>query len=149
MKFRAAISEPNLNLLLEKNLPPDAPVRNLRVALYSGKARISGSAIKILSIPFSIDAAPVISNGVRVGFDLKTGSVVGIGLPSAVIEAIEQAVNRAVAVDLTKLPIPVFLDEARCEPGRLTLIGRARIVWPPASAAKTVLPFAPRDLPQD
>ena len=148
MKFRAAISEPNLNRLLAANLPPDAPYRNLKVALYSGKARISGSAVKVLSIPFSIDAAPVIANGVRVGFDLKTGSLAGIGLPSAIVEALEQTVNRAIALDLTKLPVPVFLDEAKCEPGRLTLVGRARIAWPLAAAGKTTLPFAPRDLPQ-
>ncbi len=148
MKFRAAISEPNLNRLLTANLPPDAPVRNLKVALYSGKARISGNAAKALNLPFSMDAVPVIANGIRVSFDLRTGSVGGVGLPAPVVEAIEQAVNRAVALDLTQLPFPVFLDEARCEPGRLTLIGRARIAWPLAAADKAVMPFAPRDLPQ-
>lgn len=148
LKFRAAISEPNLNRLLSANAPQDASVRNLKVTLYSGKARISGSAVKVLSIPFSLDAVPKIANGIRVSFDLKTGSLVGIGLPSAIVDAIEQVVNRAVALDLTKLPFPVFLEEAKCEPGRLTLVGRARIAWPLASAGKTVMPFAPRDLPQ-
>ena len=147
MKFRAAISEPNLNRLLAANVPQDAPVRNLKVTLYSGKARINGSAVKVLSLPFSLDAALQIANGIRVSFDLTTGSLVGVGLPSAIVEAIEQVVNRAVALDLTKLPFPVFLEEAKCEPGRLTLVGRARIAWPLASAGKPVLPFAPRDLP--
>ena len=144
VKFRAAISEPNLNRLLAANLPADAPVKNLKVALYSGKARISGNFVKTFGLPFSLDAAPVIANGVRVRFDLKTGSLVGIGLPSAVVEAIEQVVNQAVEIDLTKFAVPVFLDEARCEPGRLTVLGRARIVWPPAPSGPSLLPFAPR-----
>src|SRR5438270_14084499 len=35
--FRAIISEPNLNRILDVNVPSGAPVRNLRIALFSGK----------------------------------------------------------------------------------------------------------------
>ena len=143
VKFRATMSELNLNRMLTANLPPEAPVRNLKVALFSGKARISGTLVKVIGIPFTIDATIKIVNGVRVIFDLTTGTLVGLGLPSAVVELIEQSVNRAVSQDLTKLPVPVYLEEVRCEPGRVTVIGKARIIWPPPPAVQNILPFSP------
>ena len=144
MKFRATMSEPNLNLLIQANFPADIPIRNLHIALFSGKARISGQLHKVISLPFTVEATLLITHGVRVGFDL-TDVRAGIGMPAVLVEMLEQAMNRACELDLTKLPFPVYLDEARCEPGRLTVVGKARVIWPPVAAGQIVKPFSVRD----
>jgi len=149
-KFRVAISEPNLNRFVEANLPADAPVRNLRVALFTGKAQVKGNLVKsVMSLPFSLEATLQIENGVRVKLDCKASSVGGIGLPAAAVDLIEKYLNEKLALDLREAPIAVWLEELRCEPGRLTAIGKARIVWPPeALPATPIPPFSARELPE-
>src|SRR5471030_1793564 len=44
-RVRAMMSEENLNRLIAANLREDAPVRGVRIALLSGRARISGKAV--------------------------------------------------------------------------------------------------------
>src|SRR5690348_14027857 len=69
-RVRAMMSESNLNRLVAVNLPTDAPVRSLHIALLSGRARISGNAsISIVPFPFSVEAIPRVENGVRVTLD--------------------------------------------------------------------------------
>lgn len=143
--FRLAMSEPNLNRLLEANLPADVPVRNLKVSLFSGKARISGQYVKLIALPFTLDAVPRVENGIRIMLDCQ-GATAGVGLPAPVVKGIEQLINEHLQLDLSELPIPVWLNELRCEPGRLSAIGRARGIWPPDKAKQSAAPFAPREL---
>ncbi len=133
-RVRAVMSEANLNRFVTASLPDKAPVRGLHIALLSGKARVSGKAlISILPFPFSIEAIPRVENGVRVLLDCRSATL-GIDLPRAVVEILEQKVNDALSLDVSRLDIPIWIDEVRCEPGRLTAVGRARFSWPPAAA---------------
>jgi len=83
-----------------------------------------------------------VENGVRVFLDWQDMKL-GLALPSALREALETHFNKT--LDLSALPIPVWLEELRCEPGRLTAIGRARIAWPLPSRSPAAPPFAPRE----
>jgi hypothetical protein len=145
-RFRAIISEPNVNRLLENNIPDDAPVRNLKIAFLSGKAHISGSYIKMISLPFTVDAVPRIQNGTRVLLDFQTVSAGGVfALPQSVVETLEKMINEKLDFDLAQAPVPVWLDTLVCEPGRLTATGRVKIVWPPS--VTPLAPFTARESP--
>jgi hypothetical protein len=145
-RFRAVISEPNVNRLLENNIPADAPVRNLKIAFLSGKAHISGNYIKMMSLPFTVDAVPRIQNGTRVVLDFQTVSAGGMfSLPQSVVESLEKLINEKLDFDLAQSPVPVWLDTLVCEPGRLTATGRVKIVWPPS--ATPLAPFTARETP--
>jgi hypothetical protein len=134
VRVRAVMSEANVNRLITSRLSPDAPVRGVAIALLSGKARISGKAlISIVPFPFSVDAVPRIENGARITLDFRTATL-GIDLPRAIVDILEQRINEALGLDLSDLEIPVWIDELRCEPGRLTATGRARIERPPRHA---------------
>ncbi len=140
-KVRAMMTEANVNLMLAGNVPADAPVRNLSIAILSGKVRITGHVVKsVMSLPFTIEAIPRIDNGVRVWLDFQSSKMV-FNMPSSVTEMIEQQINKQLSIDLSKLPFGVRIDEIRCEPARLTVLGKASIVLPPAPAA--ALPTAP------
>lgn len=145
-RFRAVISEPNVNRLLANNIPADAPVRGLKIAFMSGKAHISGNYIKMMSLPFTVDAVPKIQNGTRVLLDFQAVSAGGLfSLPPTVVETLEKMINEKLDFDLAQAPIPVWLDTLACEPGRLLATGRIKIVWPPAGTP--VAPFAARETP--
>ncbi len=145
--FTAIVSEPNLNRLLAANVPADAPARHLRLLLLSGKARITGQFVKsVLSLPFTVEAVPVVDNGTRLHLDFQSAKM-GVTLPGPVLDVIEQILNRSLSLDLSRLPFPVRLDEIKCEPGRLTVKGKARIAWPPVSYAPPPAPFSALDKP--
>ena len=145
--FTAMMIEPNINHLLMANLPADAPVRNVRLFLLSGKARITGHFVKsVLSLPFTVEAVPMVDNGVRVYLDFQEARI-GFKLPGPVLDVIEQVMNRSLSLDLSRLSVPVRLDEIKCEPGRLTIKGQARIAWPPVSVAPPPAPFSALDRP--
>ena len=145
-RFRAVISEPNVNRMLENNIPEDAPVRHLKIAFLSGKAHISGSYIKMISLPFTVDAVLRIQNGTRVMLDFQTVSAGGMfALPQSVVETLEKLINEKLDFDLAQAPIPVWLDTLVCEPGRLTATGRVKVVWPPSSTP--LAPFTVRETP--
>jgi hypothetical protein len=150
-QFRIMMSEPNINRVLASAEGDDALVRNLRIALLSGKARVTGQIVKsVIHLPFTVEAVPVIENGVRVRLDFQ-GARLGISLPGPVVDVIEQIINNnnKIPLDLSRLPFPVLLDEIRCEPGRLSVSGRARLSWPPASTVITAAPFTVSELPPD
>jgi hypothetical protein len=131
IQFRASMSEPNLNRMLTQLLPSDAPVRSLSVAIYSGKVEFKGLIVRsVLSLPFTLEAVPVIQNGIRISLDCKAAKASGFGLPPQAVEVVEKVLNEKLSLDLGQSPIPVWLDEIRCEPGRLTILGKGRITWP-------------------
>ena len=143
-RFRAVISEPNVNRLLENNIPEDAPVRHLKIAFLTGKAHISGNYIKMMSLPFNVDVVLRIQNGTRVLLDFQTVSAGGMfSLPQSVVESLEKLINEKLDFDLAQSPVPVWLDTLVCEPGRLTATGRVKIVWPPSATPPT--PFTARE----
>lgn len=128
---RILITEPNLNRLLTVE-QASVPIRNLRIAVLTGRVRVSGQkSVLGLGVPFSAEAIPRIENGVRPYLDWQTMNAAGLGLPSAVVELLEQQINSRIAIDLSRLSIPLWLDEIRCEPGRITVIGKVRLAWPP------------------
>jgi hypothetical protein len=148
-KFRIMISEPHINEFLAANIPADAPLRNVRLALLSGKVRVTGQVIKsVLHLPVTLDATPVIENGVRIKLDCQAAKL-GISLPAMVVELFELWINDnpKLPLNLAKLPIPVRLDEIRCEPGRLHVTGRAKLQWPPVFAQSSVSPFSTLEMP--
>ena len=141
MEFTAMITEPNIQRLLSANMPADSAVRNVRLLLLSGKARITGQFVKsVISLPFVVEAIPVIDNGVRIKLDFKEARL-GIKLPGLVLDVIEQIVESSLSLDLSNLSFPVRLHEIKCEPGRLTVKGKTRINWPPVNIAPPLAPF--------
>ncbi len=131
-RFRGMLTEASLNSLIAGSLPADAPLRNVKVTLYSGRAQLKGQFVKsVMSLPFTLNAKPVVTNGIRLALDCSATQIGGIGLPGAAVEIIERVLNEKLSLDLTASTIPVWLDEVRCEPGRLTVLGRARLNWPP------------------
>jgi hypothetical protein len=148
-KFHIMISEPHINEFLAVNLPADGALRNVRLALLSGKVRLTGQVIKsILHLPVTLEAIPLIENGVRVKLDCQAAKI-GIALPAAVVELVEVYINDnpKLPLNLSRLPVPVRLDEIRCEPGRLHVTGRARLQWPPAFVSPAVAPFSAHETP--
>jgi len=53
--FRAMMTEVNLNRALAANPPPGGTLKNLRVAVLSGKLRLTGQIVKGISLPFTIE----------------------------------------------------------------------------------------------
>lgn len=138
-RVRIVMSEPNLNRIITTNTPQDVPIKNLKIELFSGKARVSGQYVKLFAIPFTVEIVPRIVNGVRIVLDWKQANV-GFGLPAAIVEMIQQRVNDDMNLDLSKLPIPVWIDELRCEPGRMTALGKVKLNWPPLATLQAIPP---------
>ena len=139
-RVRIVVSEPNLNRILADNIPEDAPVRSLRISVLSGRLKITGNFIKsVMSLPFTVEATPKIENGIYVTYEFHSAKM-GVGLPAAVVDVIQNIINERLMLDMSKSPIPIWLDEIRCEPGRISVLGKIRIQWPPASTAK-LFPF--------
>ena len=135
-RVRIVVSEPNLNRILADNIPEDAPVRSLRISVLSGRLKITGNFIKsVMSLPFTVEATPKIENGIYVTYEFHSAKM-GVGLPAAVVDVIQNIINERLMLDMSKSPIPIWLDEIRCEPGRISVLGKIRIQWPPASTAK-------------
>jgi hypothetical protein len=136
VKVRAEMSEPNLNRMLLANLPSELPLKNLQFSLFTGKLRMTGNYVKLISIPISVDANLLVLNGIEVLFDL-TEMKAGVGMPAAVVEVIEGQLNRTlsrqIGEQIRQLPFPVSLDEIRCEAGRLIVFGRVKLRLPFAS----------------
>ena len=89
-----------------------------------------------------LEAVPRVENGVRVSLDWQQMKV-GLAVPGPVREAMERPLQQDLRPDA--LPIPVWLDEIRCEPGRVTAIGKARSPGRRLPAPPSVRPFAPRE----
>ena len=51
------------------------------------------------------------------------------GWPSGFLPDVQR--NDSLGLDFEELPIPIWIDSVRSDPGRLTASGRARITWPP------------------
>lgn len=143
----AVISEVNLNRVIASNVPDDAPIKNLQIAIFSSRVRITGAALRPLAVPFTIEATLRIENGVRIMLDWQNASV-GLGLPKMLVDMLEQRINDKMSLDMSALPVPVWIDSIQCEPGRLTAIGRARITAPPTAPTENIsaivaIPAAP------
>ncbi len=126
--FRGLMTEANLNALLESNMPPDVPVTNLRVSLLSGKLKLSAQLIKFLKMPLSVEGVVRVDNGSKVYLEWEDVHFGGIPLPSQLVEMLQNQINKS--LDLTTSPVPVWLDWVRCEPGRLSISGKARLNFP-------------------
>jgi hypothetical protein len=102
----------------------------------------------VLHLPFSLEAIPLIVNGTRVKLDCQAAKL-GFALPAAVVELLEQHINNnpKLPLDMSRLPLPLRLDEIRCEPGRLHVTGRAKLQWPQPVVPPAVAPFSARETP--
>jgi hypothetical protein len=129
LRVRAVLSEQSLNRAIEANMPMELPFRGIRVAILSGRLRVEGRFVKFVSIPVAIEGRPEIENGNRIVLAWQDVRGAGFSFPGAMREWL--ASYRNLAIDLSRLPIPVWVDSVACEPGRLTLVGRARIHIPP------------------
>jgi hypothetical protein len=146
-RFSGVLTEPNLNALVASVLANSPTMRDVQVALMSGKAKITGQYVKLLPVPFNVEAVPIIENGIRLVLDVVGSSTGIISHPNWLVNFLETNVVSKVAVDLGKLPFPVWLDEARCEPGRLVLQGKARLEYP--FVPKTVTSMFRTPLPSE
>lgn len=143
LNAQITVSEPNLNQFIAANLAKDAIVRNVHVSLLTGKVRITGQFVKLISIPFTLEALPRIENGNRVVPEFLGMNASVFSLPATAVDIIEARLVPSLTLDLSQLPLPVYLNEVRCEPGRLIIVGKARIHLP--AAASPLLPLPPAD----
>jgi hypothetical protein len=143
LNAQITISEPNLNRFIAANQGKDATVRNVNVSLLSGKARITGQLVKLITLPFTLEALPRIENGIRVVPEFLRLNASILSLPASAVDIIEARLVPHLTLDLSNLPVPVYLDEVRCEPGRLVIMGKARIHLPTVLAP--LLPLPPTD----
>lgn len=134
LHVRAVLSEPRLNALVSMKLRSEV-LRGVHVAILSGKLRVTGQLVKWITVPFTLEATPHIENGIRILPEFLGLSAAAFALPSSAVELLEQHLRPLLTIDLTRLPVPVYLDRLLCEPGRLVLQGRARLHWPPPSPA--------------
>ncbi len=141
-QFRVMMTEPHVNLLLRENADK-VPAKDVSIVVLTGKLRVHGTYVKsILRLPFVVECVPRIENGVKIHFDFKDAQM-GVSMPSFIVDAISQ---HLMAIDLNKLPVPVFLESIECEPGRITVTGRARLSWP-LLGGSTAAPFTQKSLP--
>lgn len=145
-RFSGVLTEPNLNALVQSLTEKNPSLKDVQVALMSGKAKITGQYVKLLPVPFTVEAVPIIENGIRLVLDIVASNTGIISHPSWFINLLETNVMSKVAVDLSRLPFPVWLDEARCEPGRLVLRGKARLEYPFAPKTVTGMFRAPQPM---
>ncbi len=89
---------------------------------------MSGQYVKLIPIPFVVEVVPQIENGVRVRLALQSSP--GLPIPKPILDAIESHLNHMANIDLSGLPVAVWLDEIRCEPGRITTSGKIRVEFP-------------------
>ena len=130
-RFSGVLTEPSLNALIAGALANNASLKNIQVALLTDKAKITGQYMaKFLPLPFTVEAIPFIENGVRVMLDFRAANAAVFSLPASWVDILETNVNGKVALDLGRLPFPVWLDTVRCEPGRLVLEGKAKLGYP-------------------
>ncbi len=129
LRFAGVISEVNLNNMLSEAQKSDGQgtIRNLRVAINSGRVQIKGHFVKsVMSLPFALDAVPIITNGLRLSLQCTTTQVGGISLPAVLVELVERILLEHLSLDLEDSPLGVTLDSVLCSPGRLTITGRSR-----------------------
>jgi hypothetical protein len=146
-RVSALISEQNLNRALELGLQPDGALKDIRVAMMSGRVRLSFQLAKLVSLSVSVEATPRIENGIRVVLDWQAATVAGIAVPHGIVTALQDRINKA--LDLSKSPVPVWIDEVRCEPGRLTVLGKVQLAWPLPAQPTSPGPFSALDLLAD
>ncbi len=128
VKFTAMMTEANINRMVQSNLPKSAPIRNLQLTLLTGRVKAAGQYVKLISIPFVVEIVPQIENGVRVRLALQSSP--GLPIPKPILEGIESHLNHMANIDLSGFPIAIWLDEIRCEPGRITSTGKIRVEFP-------------------
>ncbi|GDX41281.1 hypothetical protein LBMAG21_15730 [Armatimonadota bacterium] len=109
-------------------------MKNVALALFSEKAKITGNLVKgFISLPVAVETVIKVRNGVEVYFDL-TDVKAGIGLPPAVVEVVEGQMNAEVRgiiqAQLKVCPIPIYVEEIVSEPGRLIVQGKTRLHFP-------------------
>ena len=130
VRFRAYISEVNLNTLLAEHTPADVPVKNLKASLLSGRVLLRGQFLKsVVAFPFAMEAAPQITDGKLVRMRCSGSNVGGMALPSAAVQLIEAAINEKLVINLADAPIPVTLTELILEPGRIRATGTVILEW--------------------
>lgn len=136
------MTETNVNRLIAAYAPAEGLAKELQITLLTGRMMVSGKIkFGILHATFQAKVIPTIRSGTRIWLDiLEIKSIAP--MPPAAREMIEKQVNEQIPLEFDQLPFPVFLDEIRCEPGRITCCGRLRFNWPFIERADTIMfPF--------
>jgi LmeA-like phospholipid-binding len=130
VRFKAYVSEVNLNTLLAQHRPPDVPVKNLKASLLSGRVLLRGQFLKsVVAVPFAMEATPQITDGKQVRVRCSGSNVAGMALPAAAVQLIEATINEKLVIDLSDSPVPVTLTELVLEPGRIAASGTVVLQW--------------------
>ena len=128
-KFRAVISQANLVKFVQANLPENVRgmIRETRITILQGKVQVQ-AVPSALPLTITVEATPTIVAGKTVELIWHGAQLAGIPFPSAMVDLVARHLNQS--YDLSTLPIEFRIDEIRCEPGRLTVIGWAKLQWP-------------------
>lgn len=126
---RIVINERELNRLI--GAADDSGIRDLAVALMTGKLRITGryEVMKLLAVPFALVAVPEIVGDSHIRLDVQDLSVVGATLPGFSSQIIGERLNAKLSehLNVERLGIPLRLVGISVEPGRLLVRGEATL----------------------
>ena len=128
-RFRATISEVNLVNFALANLPDNVRkmLRETRITILQGKVQVQ-CVPYALPLTITVEASPVIVGGKIIQLNWHGAQLGGIAFPTPMIDLVARHLNQS--YDLSTLPIDFRLEEIRCEPGRLTALGWAKLEWP-------------------
>ncbi len=122
------VTESALNRFLRGR--DEGPLRDLQIAMLTGKVRIAGRYVRLgIPVPFSFTAVPEIEGGARLRLDPRQMSVAGAPMPNFMPHLIAERINPrlAEALDVTRLPLPVRLTGLTVETGRILLHATAMV----------------------
>ena len=125
------ISESSLNRFLASRVADS--VKDVEVAVYVGKLRISGRYTKMgIPVPFQLYAVPMIEGGARIQLDPGKMNLSVLAMPGFSANFAAERINfhLAKAFDTTRFPIPVRMTDIRCETGRLLISATASLSTP-------------------
>jgi hypothetical protein len=127
MNATLVISEVALNRFLAGRVEG---VRDLEVAMLTGRVRVSGRVVVgPIAIPFALTAVPEIEGGARLRLDPRQMGLVGAPLPGFSAQVIGDRINGnlAEAFDATRLPFAIRLTGLTVETGRIVLTATASV----------------------
>jgi hypothetical protein len=127
VRFTVTVSKPNIDEYLAGETATNDNIRRARITLAANNSvTLSAEWDKLgIGVPYSLTGPVQVAGPRRIELDAKRLTIVGIPIWGPPLEFLKTKFEAG--VDLSNLPFPVQLTEARTEPGKLILTGTADI----------------------
>lgn len=127
VRFTLTVSKPNIDEYLASEAASVDNIRRARVTLNANNSVTLAAEREVLGVgvPFSLSGPLSVAGPHRIELDAKRMTFIGIPVWGPPLEFLKTRFEAG--MDLTNLPFPVTLTEARTEPGKLILSGTADI----------------------